>query len=529
MNNINIKHISSIVIFLIAGIYVLTEVLTARTGIGQLYLYFAIAALFIGVLSPKSAMYLLGFCTIYIDFFKRLMVIGGTPTFVEVSYVLAIPPLLVAGTIISVILNYSFSDTKLSRDNVVAFAVATIIAFGSVAGLAIGLTGGDGLSGVGVMVNQGFYSYLIFTVPLLFPTDEDRRKYLHYFFCLMIPSLVYMFWQEYHGYAGFEYDYLMSGLSIEAKNLDESIGGELRKFSTLNGCGTASTLYSIFTIYCFVSLKKDNAPVTFFSKFGKTLLAPFFVLAAYYTISRTGWFSGLATILGFYMLGSRIRSYVAIISSLCTFTSIVLIAPIAIKHNWLNAMEVQLKYLISEVTDDPAARRAIVLGTMGDRLQGWANLTQESKLWTPFGFAAAGINYKNTTNNDFRWGHDALIDSLIKFGYVPVTGGLLLGLYLAYRLLKYMHSLPRNSLAFKITRLCLSLNAGILLGALSSAAQFRNFPQNFFFMLWLAIPFAAYQQTMRARKEARSSNQPDEFLRKYPDLVNISANLPASH
>jgi hypothetical protein len=527
MNQGSIKYILSIIIGLMIGLFILTEVLTARTGIGQLYLYFAIASLIFGLSNPKKAMYALAFCTVYIDFFKRLMVIGGVPTFLEVSYILAIPPLLVAGSLISIVLSFIFSDQKISRDMIAAFIFASFIAFGSLIGIVLTSASTQGLSGVGVMINQGFYAYIIFIIPILFPSDEERRKFLHFMFCLIIPSLLYMYWQEYHGYAHFEYDYLNSGLSIEAKNLDESIGGELRKFSTFNGSGTAATIYSIYIVYCFVSLAPEEKKKSLMLRLVKLCWVPLLALAAYFTISRTGWFCGIGASLAFFFLGSRIRSVVGISLAFVIFAIVLAVAPLAIRQNWLVSMETELKSAATAFSDDPAVRRAIVLGTFGDRLQGWANLTQEPKLWTPFGFAAAGIDFKQSTNNDFRWGHDALIDSLIKFGYIPVFFALTLGLYLLYKLLHYMYTLPRQSMAFRITRLCLSLNTGLLVGGLSSAAQFRNFPQNVYFMLWIGIPFATYQQAMRIRKQTRSAAQSDVLPGDYPGLVNARSSLPA--
>lgn len=502
MGSINVKYLLSIVIGLIAGLFVMQEVITARTGIGQLYLYAAIGALFVGLLSPKKAMYLMGFCTVYIDFFKRLMVIGGTPSLLEVAYVLAIPPLLVAGSLISIFLSLIFSQQKIPRDLFIAFVVASIVAVGSMIG---SLAGGEagGLGAVGQMVNQGFYAYIVFIIPVVFPSHEERRKYLQYYFILLLPSILYMYWQEYHGYAQFEYDYLMSGLSIEAKNLSESGFGELRKFGTFNGAGTASTIYSIFLVMCFVSFRPDNTLDAPFKRWMKLLLAPCFMLAAYFTIVRTGWFCGLATLGAYFMLGSRFRAILGVTVAVCGFATVVALAPIAVKQNWLGRWETDLKYLVGQFSDDPALQRAVILGTAGDRLKGWANLTTEPRLWTPFGFAVAGIDPLQSTNKDFSWGHDALIDTLIKFGYVPLFFGLNLAAYMVYRLFLYMYSLPKKSIPFKITRLCLALNAGLLLGGMGNGAQFRNFPQNFYFTLFIAIPFATYQQAMRERKEAK--------------------------
>jgi hypothetical protein len=376
-----------------------------------------------------------------------------------------------------------------------------------------------GLGLVGTMVNQGFYAFMVFIVPLVFTSEESRRKYLHYFFVLIIPSMLYMFWQATFGYADYEYDYLSSGLTIEGKNLVESMAGELRCFSTFNGCGTATVIYSVFVLYCFVPLRPQNQKPTFLQRYAKIFFAPLLVMAAYYTISRSGWICGMASLVAYFMLGSRFRARTGVAMAVSGYFALVALAPWIISYGLLGEIEKRLGEMVLAVTNDPRAKRAIVLGTMGDRVQGWANLTQEPKIWQPFGFAAAGMDPRHATNGDFRWGHDAIIDTLIRFGYVPLVIALLTGAYLFYRLYCYMYSLPRSALSFKITRLCIALNFGILVGALSSGAQFRNFPQNFFFMLWIALPFASYQQSIRERKLVRLEEADDEFVRGYPDLV----------
>ncbi len=522
MNGINVKAIVSILFGVSLGLYVMVEVLLARSSsLGQLYLFLAVGAFIFALTNPKPAIYVLLFTTVFIDVFKRMMVIGGNPTLIDVACVLAIPPLLVAGTIISVFLSATVGKSRMTKDMVYSLIVSVIVVMITVVGT-IQSDEGAGLGSLSGIVNQGFYAFMFFAIPALFPTDEERRKLLHFSFLTFIPAVLYMFWQRKFGYAQFEYDYLMSGLTIEAKNLVESMG-QVRCFSTFNGAGTASTLLSVYIIYCFISLRPNNQTPTFFQRFGKWLLAPLFMLAAYFTIVRTGWFCGIGTLAAFFFLGSSLRAGFGIAAAIFGFCTIVALAPTALKENWLSKSEAVLQDIVLATTNDPTLQRAVVLGTARDRLQGWANLTQEPDLWQPFGFAASGINVKNTQNADFHWGHDALVDALIKFGYVPLSIGMLLAAYMLKKLMGYMYSLDRKSLAFKNTRLCMALAAGILVGAMANGAQFRNFPQNFFFAMWLAIPFATYQQSMRERKIARQNRSAEALTQGiYPALANAS-------
>jgi hypothetical protein len=529
MNGINTKAIISLLLGLVMGIYVMVEVLLARSSsIGQLYLFAAIGALLMGLTNPRSAVYLMLVCTVYIDTFKRLMVIGGNPNFTDVAYVLAIPPLLIAGAVISVFLGYTVGRKKITKDVGYSFIVSMFVVGAS----SLGMVMGDSLGGnkLSALVNQAFYSFLFFLIPTLFPSDEERRRLLHFTFLLLIPSVLYSFWQKKFGYADFEYQYLMSGLTIEAKNLVESIGGELRCFSTFNGAGTASTMFSIYVLYCLVPLRPDNHAPSYFQRCGKWLLAPLFVLAAYFTIIRTGWVGGVGSLLAYFFLGTRLRAYTGITSAVVGFLFIIVSAPTAIKNNWLGEIEVALKNTVGLFTNDPTVRRAIVMGTAKDRLQGWANLTQEPKIWQPLGFKFSNINAKNTTNANFQWGHDAIVDALIRFGYIPLALVLIAGSYFFYKILQFMFQLDRRSQSFKNCRLCLASAAAILVGGLGHGETFRNFPQNFYFSLWLAIPYASYQQAMRERKNASASVSTIGALpATYPALANAAqAGMNAS-
>lgn len=505
MNGINVKAIFVGLCGLALGLYIMVEILLARTSsLGQLYLYLAIAAFVFGAVSPRPAMYVLILCTGYIDVLKRLMVVGGNPTMLDVAYILAIPPLLVAGTIVSACLSMTLGNVAFTKDRAISLIISVLVVIGTVAGTILGESDSVGLGQLSAIVNQGFYAFLFFTVPVLFPSNEDKRKLLHFSFVALLPSVFYMFWQRHFGYSDFEYRYLMSGLTIEVKDLWETMG-QVRCFSTFNGAGPASTIFSIYILYCFVPLRPHNAKPTSFQRLGKWVLAPLFAVAAYFTIIRTGWVCGVGTLAAYFFLATKFRARLGILLGVGLFATIILSAPWMLKHQFLSKVESVIQDVALAATDDPTVKRAVVLGTALDRVQGWANLTQEPKIWQPFGFAAADMSVTNSSNADFHWGHDALVDALIKFGYVPLSIGFLVMAFMTYKLLNYMFSLSRNDLSFKLTRLCLALATGILVGGMGHGAQFRNFPQNLFFALWLAIPFSTYQEAMRERKLARKA------------------------
>lgn len=507
MNSNGLKGFFTIGIMLIIAIMVTFTVMTSRTSsLGLLYLYVAIGSLVFALYNPRLAVFMLIPCTCYIDHFKRLMVYYGNPTPNEVAYILSIPPVMITGAVISVLLSFVLGHAKITKTVIISFVFASIFLLLGMLGI---LTSSDastrGLRGLGAALNTGLYAYFLFLIPTLFPTTEQRIKLLKWTFYCFIPVAIYMFRHFFFGLADFEVAYLMTGLSQEYRILFEN-GDALRGFSTMNGSGTVSTMLSLTSLIGFILLNRSDArnPV---KRIVMILLALVMISGALMTLTRGGWVCGIVAFGAYFMFASKLRTFIAYIIGVGSLSLVILSAPYLIESRAHVKFEKVLKDVALNVWDSPEMYRTVTLGTIERRLEGWSNLLNEPKLWTPFGFTFAGKG-EGSADAATTWGHDIFVDSLTKYGYVTSIGALVIMAIFIYRMHKFQFGFAKTDENRALIRVCLALLIGLAAGGVGSGSQFRTFPQNVYLFLWISIPFATVLDTMRQRleKEGVKSN-----------------------
>lgn len=460
--------------------YICVQALLSRSSIlGELYLYVAVGAFLLGLFSPRAAIFALILCTGYIDFFKRLMVIGGYPNFFDVACSLATPPLLCAGSVINLTLSLLIGKRKLSKEIIITFLVATAFFLFSL----LSMNETNSARGMGALANGAAYPYLMLLIPAYFPTTEDKLKLIRWIYICFIGVALYMFKHYFWGLAGFEIDYLKTNLSLEVRILNED--SEVRRcFSTMNGAGIVSTMCALMFFWSFVSIEKASASKIFL----RWICAIIFATAAFFTLSRTGWicgFVGLIAIFLFQNFKTTILCYVAAIS---LTVSLVVFSPVIMDMNLLGDVETELRHVFS--VDSILGEKATTLGTFNGRLLGWKNLMTKSMMWTPFGWKMAGLNVKKF--NPLDLGDDTIVWSLIKYGYIPVFVGGALILFFLIKLHKFICSLPKDSKERNIGNLCLASIVAIMFGGLGNGAQLAVFPLNVYLFLCFSFVFSLY-------------------------------------
>lgn len=505
----NAKVIISVSGLLLLSMFLMISAITSTNALGNMFLYMTVAMGIFGMLLPRQGVYLMIFLSGYIDFFKRLMIFGEYTTPKDIAYVLSAPLAVAAGAVLGSVMSLVLGKAAMKKQTVIAFVLATV-AFALTVGGA--LVGGAGMRSLGLAVNAGAYAYMIFLIPIHFSKAEDMRKLLVTIFITFIPVALYTFRHRYFGLADFEYDYLLSGLSQEARILWES--SALRTFSTMNGAAVVSTMLSIMVLLCFVSLRPYNQKSSFIQKVAKASLALLFMAGAYFTVSRGGWVCGVAAI-GFYIMFQRKITTIAVYATaIIGFGAVVAVAPTVHKHRLLDDAQV---YLNKNIAGDDAGvyeSRALVLGTFYDRVLGWRNLTQEPYLYTPFGFKLAGREASNNPDDRANYlGHDITIHLLIKIGYVGVLVMLVIGAISSYKLHKFVLSLAPGTLEKKICTLALALAGAIFFGSFGNASQLEVFPQNFYFFLFLGMVFAIYCDKVNKKHQLEKERLENEFVR----------------
>jgi len=479
------------------GLYITIEVITSNTSLlGRLYLFVAIAAFLTGVLNPRVAMFSLIFCTAYIDLFKRLMVIAGQPTTFDVACTLATPPLLCAGAVINLIMSVIMGKFQVTKGLVWSFIFACAVVF-----MGFFSSAGEGLRGLGGMVNLAAYPFMLVIIPVYFRSIEDKEKLMRFIYICFIGVALYMIKQALYGLADFEYAYLLTNLSQEVRILVE--GENMRCFSTMNGAAIVSIMCALMFFWSFVNVWKKTVP----RKVIRWLIALIFAIACYFTLSRTGWVCGAVALIAYFLFLNWRVTVIAYLFGIISVILLVVFSPLLKDADIIAQAEVKLQSFVDQ--RDSRARQAATLGSFNGRINGWSNLMTKDYMWTPFGWEAAGQRFEQYNLESL--GDDIIFWSVVKYGFVPVVGGLIIFLSFLYRLHRFVTTLPKQSNERKIATICLATSIAIIVGGLSNAAQLYVFPVNIYFYLCLSFVFSIYLNYIESLKTKKYEN-----LQAYP-------------
>lgn len=484
-----------IAIFMALGLYVVIDVMLAEgRSLAQLYLYIAIAAFIFGAVSARPAFFLCLITTGYIDLFKRLMAAFGRPQPQDLYYILGVPPLLIAGAVANVLIQFLIGRKKLQVIHLWTFGTSCALL-----GFALlQAASNSGYRAMGDAVNQGAYAFLLFLVPEIIPSPQDRARIFRWMVPIFTGVAIYMLRHHFFGLADFEYDYLASGLSIESRILWEN-DGALRGFSTMAGAAVVAVFCSIMPMVVLVVPKKNGNKPTAVEMFMRVMLAVLFLYAAWTTVSRGGWVCGIAAYMVYFILKTKRRATIGYAMGGLAFFALIFSAPVMRKNNTLGAIEDFLRNFVGS-GDNAYAKRAIVMGTANDRLKGWANLTTNPDVWTPFGFKHAGIRLDEGGAGIMEYGHDFIIEFLIKAGYVPMFILIAVGGFLFVKINQMYFQIPPDSEERKVNRIALAVGGGIFVGGFGNGAQLWVYPQNFYFFLSLAVVFTLYVNEWKRKR-----------------------------
>ena len=216
---------------MLLGLYAIFSVmLTEGNSISELCRILMVAGFLFCALSPRLGLFVWLVSSGYMDLLKRLMVSTGRISQMDLYFVLGIHPMMMAGLCVGVVLGAITGRFNLGGWHFKRLLAAVVIML--LAGLAAAREKGMSLSSIlPEIANNGFYAILIFLVPVLLPNLKEVLQILRTLVIAYIPVAIYGIYQQYAGFQDFEIEYLMTGLSIEIKQL---LSDEVRAFSTLN-------------------------------------------------------------------------------------------------------------------------------------------------------------------------------------------------------------------------------------------------------------------------------------------------------
>jgi hypothetical protein len=471
---------------LLVALYVMVGVLTGEGNtVGQAALYGMIGCLLVGMLSPRGGVFLMIFLAAYSDLVKRLLILETQISMLDVTYVLGMAPMALAGSVLGVISKKILRMDFEKRDFMTFGAATLLLLLGAAMGFA---AGGEGLRALRIVADYGAFSYLMFVVPILFPTRDQLVKLMKYSLIVFAPVAAYGIWQRVFGLADFEMAYLLTGLSTESRQLDDT---SVRPFSTLNAASSLTMVAAACVMLCVICWKAGRL-----SWVAAAILIPFFALSCFMTFTRVGWAVLVVSVALIPVMRSRIATAGMYVFGIVGFVVLVWqsdsIRPHL--HDW------QDEIYGRTTSDDEMQGLRIV--TLSDRLIGFENMKLREN-WQPFGIKHQGADIVGLDRNRYSttFSHDAVSGFLFQFGYVPMGIGVLMGLLAVTALHRAVFRLPDDRQRF--AQLGLAGAFGALLSLATGGTVFQ-FPANiFFWMLFCLVLVSVWEGNAVKRDRAR--------------------------
>jgi hypothetical protein len=497
MNRGNPGASAVIAMLMLGGLYAVASVLlTEGNTIGQMSMYLMVGGFLLSLMAPRLGFYIwIIFCG-YNDLLKRFLVVGGRVTQEDLKYVLGITPAMFAGVVVALVFSGLMGSRRITGRDWLLFVVGVFL---MLLAAAIAVTqSGAGLNGVlQSIANNGLYSLLLFVVPLLL---ADKASLISLWKCLVLtwlPVSIYGVFQQVNGFADFEVEYLLSGLSIEIKQLYTN---EVRAFSTLNSPTALSVVAAVLAVSSlllgFMYRGKNGQPVL-----ARTLALFCFLAHTAGLIASTGRSSLIilpAALIGTWCFASHGRTKVFYTTVTGSFLLLVVSSGWLISH-----LEEINERALSLGAPGAFVSRMLVVGTYWDRLTGFSDVLMNPKAWSLFGYGKA------EDGTGMYYYHDPISEILMRYGGVTlviVIGVVVFMLNWFHKQAWQIESKPDRQFASAMIALAFS----ILLVSAVSGSVMTVFPVNVFFWLACAAVLGLSKRPTSVRPSAAPQGHPQQ-------------------
>ncbi len=482
-------------VMLLALYAVIDLLLTSGNIFSRLSLMVMIPSALIGMVSRRTGVVLFLVSCGYVDLLKRLLVVDGQISKLDLYYVLGIPPVTLAAILLSTLAG-AFSGTVKIRSRqwtwlflAIGMMSLTIIAQVRESGWGLGEL-------LPALANSAFYTTIVFIVPVLFPTTDDVLKLLRKVLLFYVPVALYGVYQQWHGFQDFEIAYLLTGLSIEIKQL---IYGEVRSFSTLNSPTALGAVSMILAVLCGV-LTQLRTPKgrPYLGRAVGLLLFIVFVAGWLASTSRSAAVILVMGAGGWWCFRSGTRTFMAYTAS-GTMMLMLMVFADAILDHLRDASLVVYDMFGSNQFGEQLTR----LGTFTERLQGFSNLLKNPDFLTAFGYGGD----RGTDPSDPLYNHDLLSNLIVKFGIVPVGFGLMIAIWVAIWLHRNLLQIGDRQVR-SMAAACMGIVVGMIGSSLLSGSLLTVFPNNVFFWVLVACVLVGLQSRDVTEEKAGAKVSP---------------------
>ncbi|GAA5483653.1 hypothetical protein [Haloferula sargassicola] len=401
MNSDRVKLVA-LFFFLIFGSLILGADIFAGGGnqLGRALKWCTLGAALIGLIFGRYSVLFFVVVLYYLDFVKRLLVLGDGLSLEDVMISLGSGPVIIVAACINCTVGAITGKITFGRAMDFAFYI------GCVAISCLGWFVSDGSTFIQKsqdMLGTALIGMTALASYCLFRTKEDVRLLIKCMVLAGIPMALYTVWQFVYGIAAWEEAYIKTGVSTVLYNTYVVAGGinEMRPFSTLNlhpSVGAASGTMFVLSVAVMAKSK-----ICFDRPYQRTFT--YWVIGLIYLAScilcqnRTTYFLPLFYIVFAWSFRGGLRTLSVYFAGVLALTLLVLKSE-AIYNNilqWSDSFE-----------NTSLGSHFGTLGTYQDRLQGFINLT-DGKNWLPFGI-----------DSEHRpWSHDPISGMIFTMGYVP--------------------------------------------------------------------------------------------------------------
>lgn len=460
----------------VGGLFGLFAVVSIMLGEGNtlanVFLYLIIGTCGLAVIAPRAAFFVFLVTCGYVDLFKRLMVVSGRVSMDDLYYVLGLAPALLSCIILSVLVRGVIGGIPMTKRHVWLFAtgcgVVLLNAFLSF--LDVDHSIGKILQGT---ANGGLYGTLIFVIPMLFQDEEDVLSLFKFLLWTYAPVGCYGIVQKVWGFQDFEVAYLMTGLSIEIKQL---FTDRVRAFSTLNSptaLGAISAAFVVMPLY-LASIRTANGARRVFPLPLAGIFTVVFLGALAASTSRTGFIMVAVMAAGIFAFRTRTGTMAFYAVGGAVFATLLVGARFfQDRLEWMT-------FKLTEKLGDSLSAESINVNTFSDRLQGFATVLTNPDAYTWFGYGAG----RGVDPRDPLYNHDLLSSTLVRYGAVPLV--VLIMATVGFLVWTHGHLLGiRNRRRRHIGAAMLALAMSFFAISITSGNVLSIFPVNTFF--WLAV------------------------------------------
>lgn len=471
---------------------VASMVLSEGNVLANLFQNLIVGGCLLSLLAPRAGFVVFLVSCGYVDLFKRLMIVSGRVSMDDLYYVLGLAPAMLSAIIGSLLIRGTIGSAAMGRRHWKLFLVGCGIVMlnALLSALDPERSFGKVLQGT---ANGGLYGMLIFVVPMLYKDGADVLRLFRFLVWIYAPAGVYGIVQHLWGFQDFEIAYLMTGLSIEIKQL---FTDRVRAFSTLNSptaLGAISAALLVMTLFLAFSRNQRRG--------GRMLSLPMAALfaltylgALVASTSRSAFVMVLVMVLGAVCFQSRARTL--LFYSLGGGAFAVLLVGARFfqdRLEWMTSVMMQ-KF------EGRLSAETININTFSDRLQGFAAVLTNPDAYSWFGHGP----HRGKDPTDPLYNHDLLSSTLVQWGAVPLA----VLLVATVGFLAWTHSqilgiqdtgrrrIGAASLALVISLFAISITSGNVLSI---------FPVNTFFWLGVTATILVVAADAGNEKAARES------------------------